>query len=70
MSGFASKPFLQRDVVQLPGQNQFQSQPPICYKPEQMYIDSKLIINNGFQFLLTSADEYALRYMELNSHQV
>nr|CAI5848578.1 unnamed protein product [Callosobruchus analis] len=57
--------FLARDKVKLPGQKVFTSTPPKCYTAQHMFIGATLIIN-GFEFILTDADEYALRFMELN----
>ncbi|CAH1962004.1 unnamed protein product [Acanthoscelides obtectus] len=57
--------FLAREKVKLPGQKMFTSKPPECYTAQHMFIGATLIIN-GFEFVLTDADEYALRFMELN----
>ncbi|CAH1962003.1 unnamed protein product [Acanthoscelides obtectus] len=64
-SGFKSSMFLAREKVKLPGQKMFTSKPPECYTAQHMFIGATLIIN-GFEFVLTDADEYALRFMELN----
>ncbi|KAL1497141.1 hypothetical protein ABEB36_008147 [Hypothenemus hampei] len=67
-SGFGTSTFASRAEVQLPGQKIYVSKHPLCYTSEHMYIGATLIIN-GFTFVLTNADEYALRYMELNCGQ-
>lgn len=55
--------------IPLPGQEIFTSKPPVTYTSQDMYIGATLIINS-FKFELVSADEYALRYMEIHDHQV
>lgn len=55
--------------VMLPKQNIFSSKKPEYYKPKDFYIGACLNINE-FYFSITSADIYALRYMELNSKMV
>lgn len=67
-SGFKQSQFLRRDTVKLPGQAYFTSKPPKCYKPQHMYVGAQLIINSYF-FVLINADEYALRFMEINCHE-
>ncbi|XP_074032977.1 EF-hand domain containing 1.2 [Leptinotarsa decemlineata] len=67
-SGFATSNFLARGKIILPEQKVFTSKPPLCYTPQHMFIGATLIIN-GFEFILLDADEYALRYMELNAGQ-
>lgn len=67
--GFSASTFTSRAEVQLPGQKIFTSKPPLCYTPQHMFIGATLIIN-GFKFVLVEADEYALRYMEINCGQV
>ncbi|KAJ8920607.1 hypothetical protein NQ315_004746 [Exocentrus adspersus] len=68
-SGFQSSMFFGRNQVLLPGQNLYTSKPPLYYTPQHMFIGATLIINN-FEFVLIDADEYALRFMELNPGQV
>ncbi|XP_050307096.1 EF-hand domain-containing family member C2-like [Anthonomus grandis grandis] len=67
-SGFTTSCFAARSAVQLPGQKIFTSKPPLTYTIQHMFIGATLIIN-GFEFVLVDADEYALRYMELNCGQ-
>ncbi|KAJ8961102.1 hypothetical protein NQ318_008778 [Aromia moschata] len=67
-SGFKTSMFLRRGSVQLPGQKVFTSKPPLCYTPQHMFVGAMLIIT-GYEFILIDADEYALRYMELNPGQ-
>ncbi|KAF5307729.1 hypothetical protein FQR65_LT06600 [Abscondita terminalis] len=66
-TGFSSRPFFKKARVQLPGQAVFTSKPPECYGIQHMYVGATLVINS-FEFVLIDADDYALRYMELNSH--
>ena len=49
----------------LPNQEVFVSKKPDYYKPEDFYIGARPNLN-GFIFEITSADVYALRYMELH----
>ncbi|ERL90320.1 hypothetical protein D910_07669 [Dendroctonus ponderosae] len=65
---FSASTFSSRAEVQLPGQKIFTSKPPLSYTPQHMFIGATLIIN-GFKFVLVEADEYALRYMEINCGQ-
>ncbi|GJQ82716.1 hypothetical protein Trydic_g19726 [Trypoxylus dichotomus] len=67
-SGFATSQFFSRDKVKLPGQPVYSSKPPKCYTPQHMFVGAQLIINS-FHFILIDADEYALRYMEINAHE-
>ncbi|GLV41435.1 EF-hand domain containing 1.1 [Carabus blaptoides fortunei] len=60
--------FLKRGKIKLPGQRLFTSEPPDYYEPYHMFIGATLNIN-GFIFVLTDADEYALRYMELHPNE-
>ncbi|XP_072389050.1 EF-hand domain-containing family member C2-like isoform X1 [Diabrotica undecimpunctata] len=67
-SGFKTSCFLSRCKVKLPGQKMFDSKPPCCYTPQHMFIGATLIVND-FEFILIDADEYCLRFMELNASQ-
>lgn len=67
--GFETKQFFGRAPVNLPGQATYTSKAPETYKPQHMFVGASLIINS-FNFILINADEYALRYMELNSFEV
>ncbi|XP_076379277.1 EF-hand domain-containing family member C2 [Megalopta genalis] len=64
-SGFKRCLFLKRMPVMLPNQEIFSSRKPDYYKPEDFYIGARVNLND-FIFELTSADVYALRYMELH----
>lgn len=68
-SGFKTSQFLSRTKVFLPGEKLFTSKSPPHYQPQHMFIGANLLIN-GFHFILVGADEYALRYMEVNAFQV
>lgn len=61
--------FFSRDKFVKPGENLFGSDPPAYYTKEDCYIGAVLELRD-FKFLLTDADEYALRYMELNCSEV
>ncbi|KAF5287565.1 hypothetical protein FQA39_LY15894 [Lamprigera yunnana] len=67
-SGFNTSKFFKKSEVKLPDQPLFSSKPPDCYRSQHMFVGATLNINN-FEFVLVDADDYALRYMELNSHQ-
>ncbi|XP_071877283.1 EF-hand domain-containing family member C2 isoform X2 [Bombus fervidus] len=64
-SGFRRCLFQKRMPVMLPNQEIFVSKKPDYYKPEDFYIGARPNLN-GFIFEITSADVYALRYMELH----
>ncbi|KAK9294825.1 hypothetical protein QLX08_010689 [Tetragonisca angustula] len=64
-SGFVRCLFQKRMPMMLPNQEIFASKKPDYYKPEDFYIGARLSLN-GFIFEITSADVYALRYMELH----
>ncbi|XP_050598215.1 EF-hand domain-containing family member C2-like isoform X2 [Bombus affinis] len=64
-SGFRRCLFQKRMPVMLPNQEVFVSKKPDYYKPEDFYIGARPNLN-GFIFEITSADVYALRYMELH----
>nr|XP_012139231.1 PREDICTED: EF-hand domain-containing family member C2-like isoform X3 [Megachile rotundata] len=64
-SGFKRCLFQKKMRVMLPNQEIFASEEPKYYKPEDFYIGARVNLN-GFIFEMTTADIYALRYMELN----
>ncbi|XP_060830644.1 EF-hand domain-containing family member C2-like isoform X1 [Bombus pascuorum] len=64
-SGFRRCLFQKRMPMMLPNQEIFVSKKPDYYKPEDFYIGARPNLN-GFIFEITSADVYALRYMELH----
>ncbi|CAL7948730.1 unnamed protein product [Xylocopa violacea] len=64
-SGFRRSLFQKRMPVMLPNQEIFVSKKPDYYQPEDFYIGARLNLND-FIFEITSADIYALRYMELH----
>lgn len=53
----------------LPDQDIFTSKKPEYYKPQDFYIGAHINLND-FHFKITSADIYALRYMELHCDKV
>ncbi|XP_031332726.1 EF-hand domain-containing family member C2-like isoform X2 [Photinus pyralis] len=67
-SGFKTSPFFKRGEIKLPGQAVFTSKPPECYRTQHIFVGATLVINS-FKFVLVDADDYALRYMELNCHE-
>ncbi|XP_050466655.1 EF-hand domain-containing family member C2-like [Cataglyphis hispanica] len=64
-SGFLRSLFQKRMPIMLPDQDIFTSKKPEYYKPQDFYIGAHINLNN-FHFEITSADIYALRYMELH----
>ncbi|KAL6444614.1 hypothetical protein ACFW04_002016 [Cataglyphis niger] len=64
-TGFLRSLFQKRMPVMLPDQDIFTSKKPEYYKPQDFYIGAHINLNN-FHFEITSADIYALRYMELH----
>lgn len=60
---------MKRIRVKKPGQEVFKSELSEYIKAEELYIGAKVNVN-GYLFLLVSADEYTLNYMEANSHKV
>ncbi|XP_076749581.1 EF-hand domain-containing family member C2 [Xylocopa sonorina] len=64
-SGFRRCLFQKRMPVMLPNQEIFVSKKPDYYQPKDFYIGARLNLND-FIFEITSADVYALRYMELH----
>ncbi|XP_011304473.1 EF-hand domain-containing family member C2 [Fopius arisanus] len=63
--GFTRSLFQKRMEVPLPGQEFYSSVKPQYFEPHDFYIGADLNLG-GFNFHLTSADDYTLRYMELN----
>jgi len=55
--------------IKLPGQDIFTSKKPEYYKSHDFYIGARLNLYD-FYFEITSADVYALRYMELHCDKV
>ncbi|XP_024947143.1 EF-hand domain-containing family member C2 isoform X2 [Cephus cinctus] len=64
-SGFKRCLFQKRMPVMLPGQNIYTNKKPKYYVPSDFYVGARVNLC-GFHFQLTSADIYALRYMELH----
>ncbi|XP_034948981.1 EF-hand domain-containing family member C2 [Chelonus insularis] len=64
-TGFQSCRFQKRMPIMLPDQEIYSSDKPRFYDPCFFYIGA--VVNIGkFQFLITSADDYTIRYMEEN----
>lgn len=68
-AGFIGGFFIKRTQIQKPGQEIYTSEPPECFGPEDFYVGNILVLH-GFEFVLVDADEYTLRYMEVNSQEV
>ncbi|XP_011881630.1 PREDICTED: EF-hand domain-containing family member C2-like isoform X3 [Vollenhovia emeryi] len=64
-SGFQRSLFQKRMQIMLPGQDIFTSKKPEYYKSHDFYVGARLNLHD-FHFEITSADVYALRYMELH----
>ncbi|XP_012535562.1 EF-hand domain-containing family member C2 [Monomorium pharaonis] len=64
-SGFQRSLFQKRMPIILPDQDIFTSKKPEYYKSHDFYIGARLNLRD-FHFEITSADVYALRYMELH----
>nr|CAD7408838.1 unnamed protein product [Timema poppensis] len=67
-TGFHCGSFISRRKIFRPNQDLFGSEAPECYNHEDFYIGNILELHR-FRFRLVDADEYALRYMELNSQE-
>ncbi|CAB3220752.1 unnamed protein product [Arctia plantaginis] len=67
-SGFTGGKFFRRTKMYLPDVNFFVPKEPAAYTDKDMWVGNELVINKH-RFRLVAADEYALRYMELNSEQ-
>ncbi|XP_041979568.1 EF-hand domain-containing family member C2-like [Aricia agestis] len=67
-SGFTGGNFFRRDKMYLPDVEFFVPEEPPSYTDRDMWVGNELLINRH-RFRLVAADEYALRYMELNSAQ-
>lgn len=65
-TGFKSCLFQKKMKIHLPGQKIYTSEKPKYYEPHHFFIGACLNLGE-FHFRITSADTYALRYMELNS---
>ncbi|KAM5197481.1 EF-hand domain-containing family member C2 isoform 2-T6 [Hipposideros larvatus] len=60
--------FFKRMRVKKHGQKVFKSEPSEYIKAQDLYIGAQVIVN-GYIFLLLSADEYTLQFMEKNSDE-
>ncbi|XP_012262352.2 EF-hand domain-containing family member C2-like [Athalia rosae] len=67
-SGFKRCLFQKRMEVMMPQQDIYTNKKPKYYEPHQFYIGARVNLN-GFNFQITSADIYALRYMEIHCNQ-
>ncbi|CAG9561858.1 unnamed protein product [Danaus chrysippus] len=67
-SGFKTGKFFRREKMYLPDVNFFVPKEPPAYTDKDMWVGNELVINKHC-FRLISADEYALRYMELHANE-
>ncbi|XP_022814037.1 EF-hand domain-containing family member C2-like [Spodoptera litura] len=67
-SGFLGGKFFRRNKMYLPDVNFFVPKEPPAYTDKDMWVGNELVVNKH-RFRLIAADEYALRYMELNAEQ-
>lgn len=67
--GFEHRMFIGRKEAFKPVSDYFISRKPSTYSKEDFWVGNILDID-GFKFELTEADEYCLRYMEVNSQEV
>ncbi|XP_028169092.1 EF-hand domain-containing family member C2-like [Ostrinia furnacalis] len=67
-SGFKGGKFFRRDKMYLPDVNFFVPKEPPAYTDQDMWVGNELVINKH-RFRLIAADEYALRYLEVNAEQ-
>ncbi|XP_004932171.1 EF-hand domain-containing family member C2-like [Bombyx mandarina] len=67
-SGFKGGKFFRRDKMYLPDVEFFVPNEPPAYTDKDMWVGNELVINKH-RFRLISADEYALRYLELHSDE-
>ncbi|XP_059052304.1 EF-hand domain-containing family member C2-like isoform X2 [Achroia grisella] len=66
-SGFKGGKFFRRDKMYLPDVEFFVPKEPPAYTDHDMWVGNELVINKH-RFRLIAADEYALRYMEVNEY--
>lgn len=66
---FQGGKFFRRDKMYLPDVDFFVPKEPPTYTDQDMWVGNELVVNKH-RFRLIAADEYALRYMELNAEQV
>jgi hypothetical protein len=68
-AGFIGGDFIKRTKIRKPGQEIYTSEPPECFGAQDFYVGNILVLH-GFEFVLVDADEYTLRYMEVNCQEV
>jgi hypothetical protein len=69
VAGFIGGEFIKRTKIQKPGQEIYASEPPEYFGQQDFYVGNILVLF-GFLFVLVDADEYTLRYMEINCQEV
>ncbi|XP_060803247.1 EF-hand domain-containing family member C2 [Amyelois transitella] len=66
-SGFTGGKFFRRTKMYLPDVEFFVPKEPPAYTDQDMWVGNELVINKH-RFRLVAADEYALRYLEVNQY--
>lgn len=61
--GFVAGEFFGKSKFYLPGQEKFTSDRPVAYKSQDFYLGATVNLR-GFCFKITSADLFALKFME------
>jgi hypothetical protein len=69
VAGFIGGEFIKRTRIQKPGQEIYTCESPVYFGPQDFYVGNILVLY-GFEFVLVDADEYTLRYMEVNCQEV
>lgn len=61
--GFVAGEFFNKSKFFLPGQCKYTSERPIAYRSQDLYLGATVVLRN-FCFKITSADLFALKFME------
>lgn len=68
-AGFKGGEFFGKSKIYFPNQDKYQSQRPIAYKSQDLYLGA--VVNfRSFIFQIVSADIFALKFMEQHKDQV
>lgn len=67
--GFVAGEFFKKSKLYLPGQEKFTSERPIAYRSQDLYLGATVTLR-GFSFKITSADLFALKFMEDHKEMV
>lgn len=68
-AGFKGGEFFGKSKIYFPNQDKYQSQRPIAYTSQDLYLGAVLNFRN-FIFQIVSADIFALKFMEQHKDQV